>query len=44
MESFPTYLKSIRDMDDILSSIKGGPSWGIEGKENLPNARPMRAD
>lgn len=34
MESFPTYLRSVRYMDDILRSIKGGPVWSLEGKES----------
>ena len=34
MESFPTYLKSIRDMDDILCSVEGGSAWSIEGRRD----------
>ncbi|RMZ82570.1 hypothetical protein DV738_g1477, partial [Chaetothyriales sp. CBS 135597] len=36
MESFPTYLKSIRDMDDILHSFHGCPNWSIEDSLRVP--------
>ncbi|PYH40874.1 type I polyketide synthase, partial [Aspergillus saccharolyticus JOP 1030-1] len=37
MESFPTYLKSIRDMDDVLHSIRqDAPSWSIEAALRAP--------
>jgi hypothetical protein len=31
MESFPTYLKSIRNMDQALRSLSETPKWTIEG-------------
>ena len=30
MNSFPTYLKSIRDMDRVLGKLPDPPSWRIE--------------
>jgi len=32
MESFPTYLKSIRNMDQALGSLSEAPKWTIEGE------------
>ncbi|KAK8112196.1 uncharacterized protein PG998_008653 [Apiospora kogelbergensis] len=32
MDSFPTYLKSIRQMDRVLQSLSEAPSWTIEGE------------
>jgi len=35
METFPTYLKSIRDMDKALRSLSEQPNWTIEGNFHL---------
>lgn len=36
MDSFPTYLQSIRQMDRVLQSLSEAPSWAIEGQSYLP--------
>lgn len=35
MDSFPTYLKSIRDMDSVLGRLHDPPSWRIEGIHDI---------
>ncbi len=34
MDSFPTYLQSIRNMDRALKSLTEAPSWTIEGRSH----------
>ena len=32
MNAFPTYLKSIQDMDVVLQGLTEPPSWTLEGQ------------
>lgn len=32
MKTFPRYLKTIRDLDDVLKSLEESPEWTIEGR------------
>lgn len=42
MDSFPTYLQSIRNMDRALKSLTEAPSWTIEGRSLLSLLRRER--
>ena len=39
MNSFPTYLQAIRDMDVVLGNLRDPPTWLIEGKHFLPKLK-----